>query len=79
MATMFEKIMEAIAGMNKLDRTNDYFITKRNNEYILCKMDMNGCVRDIGFTNDISSLRKIVRQTYGDIYYKEYMIDEYDE
>ena len=79
MATMFEKIMEAIAGMNKLDRTNDYFITKRNNEYILCKMDMKGFVRDIGFTNDISSLRKIVRQTYGDIYYKEYMIDEYDE
>ena len=26
-----------------------------------------------------TSLRKIVRQTYGDIYYKEYMIDEYDE
>ena len=79
MATMFEKIMASIAGMNKLDRTNDYFITKRNNEYILCKMDMKGFVQDIGFTNDISSLKKIVRQTYGDIYYKEYMIDEYDE
>ena len=79
MATMFEKIMKSIAGMNKLDRTNDYYITKRNNEYILCKMDMKGFVRDIGFTNDISSLKKIVRQTYGDIYYKEYMIDEYDE
>ena len=79
MATMFEKIMESIAGMNKLDRTNNYFITKRNNDYILCKMDMKGFVRDIGFTSDISSLRKLVRQTYGDIYYKEYMIDEYDE
>lgn len=42
-------------------------------------MDMKGFVCDIGFTNDISSLRKLVRQTYGDIYYKEYMIDEYDE
>ena len=79
MATMFEKIMVSIAGMNKLDSTNDYFITKRNNDYILCKMDMKGFVCDIGFTNDISSLRKLVRQTYGDIYYKEYMIDEYDE
>lgn len=78
MATMF-KIMKSIAGMNKLDRTNDYFITKRNDDYILCKMDMKGFVWDIGFTNDISSLRKLVRQTYGDIYYKEYMIDEYDE
>ena len=62
-----------------MDRTNDYFITKRNNEYILCKMDMKGFVCDIGFTSDISSLRKLVRQAYGDIYYKEYMIDEYDE
>lgn len=79
MATMFEKIMKSIAGMNKLDRTSHYFITKRNNDYILCKMDMKGFVCDIGFTNDISSLRKLVRQTYGDIYYKEYMIDEYDE
>lgn len=26
MATMVEKIMASIAGMNKLDRTNDYFI-----------------------------------------------------
>lgn len=79
MATMFEKIMAGMAGMNKLDRTNHYFIAKRNNDYILCKMDMKGFVCDIGFTNDISSLRKLIRQTYGDIYYKEYMIDEYDE
>ena len=60
MATMFEKIMKSIAGMNKLDRANDYFITNRNDDYILCKMDMKGFVCDIGFTNDISSLRKLV-------------------
>ena len=76
MSKMFEKIMRSIAGMNKLDRTNDYFITKRNDDYILCKMDMKGFVCDIGFTNDIVGLRKLVRQTYVDIYYKEYMIDE---
>ena len=76
---MFEKIMESIAGINKLDGTNEYFITKQNNDYILCKMDMKGFVCDIGFTDDISSFRKLVQQTYCDLYYKEYMIDEYDE
>ena len=65
MDTMFEKIMASIAGMNKLDRTNDYFITKRNNEYILCKMDMKGFVRDIGFTNDISSLNQVSVKNLG--------------
>lgn len=79
MATMFEKIMRAIAGMNRFDRENNYFITKRNNDYILCKMDMKGFVYDIGVTKDTSSLRKLVWKTYGDIYYKEYMTDEYDE
>lgn len=76
---MFEKIMESIAGMNKLAGTNEYFITKQNNDYILCKMDMKGFVCDIGFTDDILSFRKLVQQTYCDIYYKEYMNDEYDE
>ena len=74
-----DKMMKALEGMNKLDRENDYFITKKAGEYILIKVDKNGHVWDIGFTNDISSLRKLIRQTYGDIYYKEYMIDEYDE
>ena len=76
MSKMFEKIMRSIAGMNKLDRTNDYFITKRNDDYILCKMDMKGFVCDIGSTDDILSFRKLVQQTYCDIYYKEYLIDE---
>lgn len=72
MATMFEKIMESIAGINKLDGTNEYFITKQNNDYILCKIDMKGFVHDIGFTDDISSFRKLVQQTYCDIYHKIY-------
>ena len=72
---MFEKIMESIARMNKLC-CDEYFITKQNNDYILCKMDMKGSVCDIGFTDDISSFKKLVQQTYYDIYYKEYMIDE---
>ena len=69
---MFEKIMESIAEINRLDGINEYLITKQNNDYILCKMDMKGCVCDIGFADDISNFRKLVQQTYCDIYYTDH-------
>lgn len=68
---MFEKIMYALAEMNNLDKEWDYFITKRKDEYILCKMDWNGYVWDIGFSNDITLLKKIVWEKYGEIFYDE--------
>ena len=45
-----DKMMEAIESMNKLDRENDYFITKKAGDYILIKVDKNGYVWD-GFAN----------------------------
>lgn len=68
---MFEKIMEALAGMNDMDKMNDYFVTKRSGEYILSKRDVAGIVWDIGRANDGQLFKKIVWQTYGEIYYKE--------
>lgn len=38
-----DKMMKAIESMNKLDRENDYFITKKAGDYILIKVDKNGC------------------------------------
>ena len=40
------KMMEVIESINKLDRENDYFITKKAGEYILLKVDKNGLVMD---------------------------------
>ena len=61
-----DKTMEAIERMNKLDRENDYFITKKAGEYILIKVDKNGCAWDMGFANCEIVIRKIITRFYGE-------------
>ena len=46
-----DKMMKAIESMNKLDRENDYFITKKAGEYILLKVDKDGYGWKMGFAN----------------------------
>ena len=65
-----DKMMEAIESMNKLDRENDYFITKKAGEYILIKVDKNGHVWNIGFANCEVMIRKFIMGIYGELWYK---------
>lgn len=65
-----DKMMKAIESMNKLDRENDYFITKKAGEYVLIKVDKNGCVWRIGSANDEVMIRKVIMSTYGELWYK---------
>lgn len=65
-----DKMMKALESMNKLDRENDYFITKEAGEYILIKVDKNGYVWDIGFANDEVMIRKVIMRIYGELWYK---------
>lgn len=65
-----DKMMKAIESMNKLDRENDYFITKKAGDYILIKVDKNGYVWDIGFDNCEERIRKVIMRIYGELWYK---------
>lgn len=65
-----DKMMEVIESMNKLDRENDYFITKKAGEYVLIKVDKNGCVWRIGLANCEKMIRKVIMSTYGELWYK---------
>lgn len=65
-----DKMMKAIESMNKLDHENDYFITKKAGEYILIKVDKNGCVWRIGFANCELMIRKVIMGIYGELWYK---------
>ena len=65
-----DKMMKALESMNKLDRENDYFITKEAGRYILIKVDKNGYAWDIGFANREERIRKIIMRIYGELWYK---------
>lgn len=65
-----DKMMEAIESMNKLDWENDYFITKKAGDYILIKVDKNGCVWTMGFANCEVKIRKVIMRIYGELWYK---------
>jgi len=65
-----DKMMKAIESMNKLDRENDYFITKKAGEYILIKVDKNGYGWKMGFANCEVMIRKIIMGIYGELWYK---------
>ena len=65
-----DKMMKALESMNKLDRENDYFITKEAGHYILIKVDKNGYVWDIGFANCEERIRKVIMRIYGELWYK---------
>ena len=64
-----DKMMKAIESMNKLDRENDYYITKKAGDYILIKVDKNGYVWDIGFANCEKMIRKVIMGIYGELWY----------
>ena len=64
-----DKMMEAIESMNKLDRENDYYITKKAGDYILIKVDKNGCVWGIGYANCEVMIRKVIMRIYGELWY----------
>ena len=65
-----DKMMKALESMNKLDRENDYFITKEEGHYILIKVDKNGYVWDIGFANCEERICKVIMSIYGELWYK---------
>ena len=65
-----DKMMKALESMNKLDRENDYFITKKAGDYILIKVDKNGCVWGIGYANCELMIRKVIMGIYGELWYK---------
>ena len=65
-----DKLMKALESMNKLDKENDYFITKKEGEYIVIKVDKNGCVWDMGFANCEVMIRKVIMGIYGELWYK---------
>ena len=65
-----DKMMKAIESMNKLDRENDYFITKKAGDYILIKVDKNGYVWRIGFANCEKMIRRVIMGSYGELLYK---------
>lgn len=65
-----DKMMKAIESMNKLDWENDYFITKKAGDYILIKVDKNGCVWRMGFANCELMIRRVIMRIYGELWYK---------
>ena len=65
-----DKMMKAIESMNKLDRENDYFITKKAGDYILIKVDKDGYAWNMGFANCEIMIRKIIMCIYGELWYK---------
>ena len=65
-----DKMMEVIESMNNLDWENDYFITKEAGDYILIKVDKNGCVCGIGSANCEERIRKVIMGIYGELWDK---------
>jgi len=65
-----DKMMKALESMNKLDRENDCFITKKAGDYILIKVDKNGYVWGIGFATCEELIRKSIMRIYGELWYK---------